>query len=110
MAFDPLTTNQPLEMGLPGETLDGLGIKQVPNSQDLYCQGIIENVGKSWIIDKWWSEEEKIDLGISERKVSVGILVFALKVEDIANSIKGFEDEIKELAEKLCLENQTATS
>lgn len=60
----------------------------------------VENVEKSWIVDKWWNEEEKIEIGISERKVSIGVLDFALMVEDIGNSIKNFEDEIKELAEK----------
>jgi type I restriction enzyme M protein len=54
----------------------------------------------SWIIDKWWSEEEKIELGISEKKDKLGLLEFSSLVEDVAFTIKGFQEEIKELSEK----------
>lgn len=59
-----------------------------------------DNIEKSWIIDKWWSEEEKIEIGISEKKEKVGLLEFSSLVEDIAVSISGFQEEIKELSEK----------
>ena len=59
-----------------------------------------ESLEKSWIIDKWWSEEEKIEIGISEKKEKVGLLEFSSLVEDIAVSISGFQEEIKELSEK----------
>ena len=55
---------------------------------------------QSWIIDKWWSEEEKIELGISEKKEKIGLLEFSTMIEDIAISIKGFQEEIQELSEK----------
>lgn len=59
-----------------------------------------ENIENSWIIDKWWTEDEKIEIGISERKEKVGLLEFSSLVEDIAVSISGFQEEIKELSEK----------
>lgn len=59
-----------------------------------------DTIEKSWIIDKWWTEEEKIELGISEKKEKVGLLEFSSLVEDIAVSISGFQEEIKELSEK----------
>ena len=59
-----------------------------------------ENIEKSWIVDKWWSEEEKIEIGISEKKEKVGLLEFSSLVEDIALSISGFQEDIKELSEK----------
>lgn len=59
-----------------------------------------DTIKKSWIIDKWWSEQEKIELGISERKDKVDLLGFSSLVEDIAISIKGFQEEIKEISEK----------
>jgi type I restriction-modification system DNA methylase subunit len=62
-----------------------------------------ENIDKSWIIDKWWTEEEKVEIGISERKEKVGLLEFSSLVEDIAISISGFQEEIKELSEKKSL-------
>jgi type I restriction-modification system DNA methylase subunit len=57
-------------------------------------------IEQSWIIDKWWTEEEKIELGISEKKEKVGLLEFSSIIEDIALSIKGFQEEIQELSEK----------
>ena len=59
-----------------------------------------DNIEKSWIIDKWWTREEKIKIGISEKKEKVGLLEFSSLVEDIAVSISGFQEEIKELSEK----------
>jgi len=59
-----------------------------------------DNIENSWIIDKWWTEDEKIELGISEKKEKVGLLEFSTLVEDIALSISGFQEEIKELSEK----------
>jgi type I restriction-modification system DNA methylase subunit len=58
------------------------------------------SIEQSWIIDKWWSEEEKIELGISEKKEKIGLLEFSTIIEDIATSIKGFQEEIQELSEK----------
>jgi len=58
------------------------------------------SIEQSWIIDKWWSEEEKIELGISEKKEKIGLLEFSTMIEDIAISIKGFQEEIQELSEK----------
>lgn len=58
------------------------------------------NIETSWIIDKWWTEEQKIELGISEKKEKVDLLGFSSLVEDIAVSISGFQEEIKELSEK----------
>lgn len=59
-----------------------------------------DKIDTSWIIDKWWSEEEKIELGISTKKEKVDLLGFSSLVEDIAISISGFQEEIKELSEK----------
>lgn len=60
----------------------------------------VNSLENSWIIDKWWSEEEKIELGISEKKDKLGLLEFSSLVEDVAFTIKGFQEEIKELSEK----------
>lgn len=54
----------------------------------------------SWIIDKWWDEEEKIELGISEKKNKLGLLDFSSLVEDMSISLKTFQEEIQELSEK----------
>lgn len=58
------------------------------------------NTISSWIVDKWWSEEERISLGIIEKKEKVNLFDFAVFVEDISNTMKGFEEELKELSQK----------
>ena len=65
-------------------------------------QKFIESVDvpNGWVIDKWWSDEEKINLGILDKKEKISVLDFALLIEDVANTIKGFEDELKEVADK----------
>ena len=55
-----------------------------------------KSVEKSWTIDKWWTENEKIEIGISEKKEKVGLLEFSNLIEDITNSIGGSQEEIKE--------------
>lgn len=65
----------------------------------------LNDVEKSWIIDKWWSEKEKIELGIVEKKEKVSLLEFASIIEDVGNSIKEFQDEVKELSEKKKINN-----
>ena len=59
-----------------------------------------ENIKTSWIIDKWWSEGDKIKLGIIEKQKKVTLLEFASIVEDIADSMKGLQEEIKEISKK----------
>lgn len=59
-----------------------------------------DNIEKNWVIDKLWSEEEKIELGIVEKTESVTLLDFSSIIEDVATAIKGFQKEVKELAEK----------
>lgn len=63
----------------------------------------VNSLEKSWIIDKWWSEDEKIELGISEKKDKLGLLDFSSLVEDMSISLKTFQEGIKELSEKKSL-------
>jgi len=60
----------------------------------------IEQIEKDWVIDKWWSEEEKIELGVTEKGEKVTLLEFASIIEDVAGSIQEFQGEVKELSEK----------
>ncbi|MEZ4912338.1 MAG: restriction endonuclease subunit S, partial [Saprospiraceae bacterium] len=77
----------------------------IENNSEKRCKIIpfstfVNSIDSSWIIDNWWSEEEKIELGISEKKDKLGLLEFSSLVEDVAVTIKGFQEEIKELSEK----------
>ncbi|MCK4935269.1 MAG: N-6 DNA methylase [Elusimicrobiales bacterium] len=60
----------------------------------------LDNIEKTWITDKWWTEKEKIELRIVEKKDKVTLLEFASIIEDVGNSIKEFQDEVKEIFEK----------
>lgn len=60
----------------------------------------IEQIEKDWVIDKWWSEQEKIELGVTEKSEKVTLLEFASIIEDVACSIQEFQEEVKELSEK----------
>lgn len=60
----------------------------------------IEQIEKDWVIDKWWSEQEKIELGVTEKSEKVTLLEFASIIEDVAGSIQEFQGEVKELSEK----------
>lgn len=59
-----------------------------------------DNIEKNWVIDKLWSETERIELGIIEKNDSVSLFEFSSIIEDVANTIKGLQEEVKELAEK----------
>lgn len=59
-----------------------------------------DNIEKNWVIDKLWTEEEKIELGIIEKNESVTLFEFSSIIEDVATTIKGLQEEVKELAEK----------
>lgn len=54
-----------------------------------------ENIEKHWIIDRWWSEEEKIELGIIEADEVKTIEEFYNHTNDIIDKIKNITDSIK---------------
>jgi type I restriction-modification system DNA methylase subunit len=58
------------------------------------------SIEQSWIIDKWWSEAEKIELGIIEKDKSVKFEELPNIVEDIANNMLSFKEEILQFNEK----------
>ena len=62
---------------------------------------------KHWSIDRWWTKEEKIDLGIEDKEVVLDILEFSSLVSDISDSIGGFSSMIKEIGEKKKYINKT---
>ena len=58
------------------------------------------SIEQSWIIDKWWSEEEKIELGIVEKDKSIKFEELPNLIEEVANNILSFKEEILQLNEK----------
>ncbi|WP_207640937.1 N-6 DNA methylase [Clostridium lundense] len=81
------------------------GAKTFFESKDLRCKifnidEFINTVEKGWIIDRWWSEEEKIKLGIIEKMPSMTMSDFSNFIGDIANEITEYQSIFKELDEK----------
>ncbi len=59
-----------------------------------------KNIENNWTIDRWWSEKERIDLGIIKKNEKISLFEFSSLVEDVASSIQELQIEIRELAEK----------
>jgi type I restriction-modification system DNA methylase subunit len=58
------------------------------------------NFDKNWAIDQFWSEKEKIELGIVEKNENVSLFEFSSIVDEISDTLKEFSRESKELFEK----------
>jgi len=53
-----------------------------------------------WTVDRWWSKEEKIALGIEEKDKAVSFEEVPIIVEEVADTLNGISVMIKELSEK----------
>lgn len=60
----------------------------------------VNNIEKNWLIDKFWSEEEKIELGISEKVENVSLFEFSTILEDAIHTLSSLQNELKEIDEK----------
>jgi len=50
-----------------------------------------------WSIDRWWSKEEKVKLGIIEEENSMNLVDFSALLAEVSNSINEYQEEIKQL-------------
>jgi len=53
----------------------------------------------NWVIDRLWTKEEKVKLGIVEEENIVNIVDFSSLLDETTNSLKGFKQEVKTLEE-----------
>ncbi|MDR2580930.1 MAG: N-6 DNA methylase [Fibromonadaceae bacterium] len=60
----------------------------------------IKNFENDWLVDKLWTENEKVELGIIEKNESLSLFEFSSIVDEISDSLKEFSREGKELSEK----------
>jgi len=58
---------------------------------------IESNLEKDWLIDKWWSDEEKVELGILEERKTVPFDSLPELLEDVADNILEHKEEASEL-------------
>ena len=56
--------------------------------------------GSHWSVERWWTREEKIELGIEDEVDSVSVDTFISMINDVANSIIELEEPLRELAKK----------
>lgn len=50
-----------------------------------------------WSIDRWWTREEKIELGIEEEKESITIDDYISLIDDASNTIMEFQEPLREV-------------
>ncbi|MCL2313354.1 MAG: SAM-dependent methyltransferase, partial [Firmicutes bacterium] len=79
------------------------GAKQYFKSDNLRCK--IQPLEKFkteeyWDIERWWSNEEKIKLGIKEESKKIKLEEFPQIIEDVVNNLLIFKEEILQLNEK----------
>jgi len=53
-----------------------------------------------WSIDRWWTKEEKIELGIVEEIKTINIDSFSELINDTSETLKEYSELLKEVAEK----------
>lgn len=53
-----------------------------------------------WSIDRWWTKEEQIELGLLEEDNVVDINAFSELVADISNTLSEYSNILKEVSEK----------
>ena len=56
--------------------------------------------GTHWSIERWWTREEKIELGIEDEVDTVSVEEFISMINDTVSTLSEFEEPLRELAEK----------
>jgi type I restriction-modification system DNA methylase subunit len=65
----------------------------------------IQPIGKfdpdtNWSVERWWTKDEQIELGIVEEDKTIDINGFSELTNDIADTLKEYSELFKEIAEK----------
>ncbi|WP_281227078.1 N-6 DNA methylase [Flavobacterium aquiphilum] len=55
---------------------------------------------KNWCVEKWWSITEQIELGVIEEENKTKLSELPFIIEDVANNILSFKDEIRSINDK----------
>ncbi len=80
------------------------GAKEDFKTSDSRCKmidfDILNDNTDNWIIDNYWSKEEKIDLGVVRKEEKIKFETFPDILDDISNTILSFKDEMLNLIEK----------
>ena len=66
---------------------------KVVNIDDFYT-------GSHWSVDRWWTREEKIDLGVEDIVETVTLDEYISMVSDAASTLMEFDEPLRELVKK----------
>ena len=77
------------------------GAKNIFESTDKRCK--VVNINKfidsdSWSVDRWWTKDEKIEIGIEENVNAISIEDFISLIDDLSSSLLEYEEPLKEIA------------
>lgn len=53
-----------------------------------------------WSVDRWWSEEEKIELGIIEQQELLNLNEFSVLINDVSETLSEYSNLVREVAQK----------
>lgn len=54
-----------------------------------------------WVIDKWWTKEEKISLGIEQEEKIVSLDEFKERLEELVNKVESYTDVIEKIKNEI---------
>ena len=80
-------------------SINKTGFASINNDKRCKIQPIsrfINNIEKQWIIDKDWSDEEKVELGIVEEEKHVSSQEFSNLVDKISTTLCDYSNIIKD--------------
>lgn len=77
------------------------GAKNIFESTDKRCK--VVNINKfidsdSWSVDRWWTKDEKIEIGIEENVNAISIEDFISLIDDLSSSLLEYEEPLKQIA------------
>ncbi len=79
------------------------GAKEYFTTTDKRCKIVDVNTfytSSHWSVERWWTREERIELGIEEEVESVSVDEFISLVEDIAVTLNELQEPLREIAKK----------
>ncbi|MCB2141129.1 N-6 DNA methylase [bacterium] len=58
----------------------------------------LKNVEAGWFIDSWWSEKDKIELGVVKEEESVSLDEFAMMIQDMSTTLAEYQLQLSDIA------------
>lgn len=88
------------------------GAKEHFSTKDKRCKIINIDAfyeGTHWCVERWWSKEERIALGIKDEIQDVSVSDFRLMINDVATSLLEYDEILRGLEKKKILKTRLKT-